>query len=142
MKIKTRQFGEIEIDETKIINMPAGIPGFQDRKRYSMLQKEEAAPFLFFQSVDDPDLTFVILDPKSVMEDYSVEEKDMNKVVSWDFDNDEITVFVIVTIPSGDPEKATANFLAPLVINTKRKEGLQLILQNTTYSCQHPLVKN
>ncbi|MCP3898939.1 MAG: flagellar assembly protein FliW [Desulfobacteraceae bacterium] len=140
MKIKTRQFGKIEIDETKIINMPTGIPGFQDRKRYSMLQKEEAAPFLFFQSIDDPDLSFVILDPKSVMEDYLVEEKEINRVVSWDLKNDEITLFVIVTIPNGDPEKATANFLAPLVINTKRKEGLQLILQNTTYSCQHPLV--
>jgi flagellar assembly factor FliW len=140
MKIKTRQFGEIEIDETKIINMPAGIPGFQNRKRYSMLQKEEAAPFLFFQSIDDPDLSFVILDPKSVMEDYSVEENEINRVVSWDLKNDEITLFVIVTIPSGDPEKATANFLAPLIINTKRKEGLQLILQDTNYSCQHPLV--
>ena len=140
MKIMTRQFGEIEIDETKIINVPAGIPGFQDKKRYSMLQKEEAAPFLFFQSVDDPDLSFVILDPKSVIQDYSVKEKDLNRVVSWDFANDEITCFVIVTIPNGDPESATANFLAPLVINTKKKEGLQLILQNTTYSCQHPLV--
>ncbi|MCK5541272.1 MAG: flagellar assembly protein FliW [Desulfobacterales bacterium] len=140
MKIMTRQFGEIEIDETKIINVPAGIPGFQDKKRYSMLQKEEAAPFLFFQSVDDPNLSFVILDPKSVMPDYLVEAKDINTVVSWDCDNDEISLFVIVTIPNGDPESATANFLAPLVINTKRKEGLQLILQNTTYSCQHPLV--
>jgi flagellar assembly factor FliW len=140
MKILTRQFGEIEIDETKVINMPAGIPGFQDKKRYSMLQKEEAAPFLFFQSVDDSDLSFVILDPKSVMSDYTVGEKEIKRVVSWDFDNDEISVFVIVTIPNGNPESATANFLAPLVINTKRKEGLQLILQNTTYSCQHPLV--
>ena len=140
MKITTRQFGEIDIDETKIINVPAGIPGFQDKKRYSILQKEEAAPFLFFQSIDDPNLSFVIMDPKSVMPDYSVEEKDINKVVSWDCDNDEISLFVIVTIPNEVPENATANFLAPLVINTKRKEGLQLILQNTTYSCQHPLV--
>ena len=139
MKIKTRQFGEIEIDETKIINMPAGIPGFQDKKRYSMLQKEEAAPFLFFQSVDDPNLSFVILDPQSIMPDYVIEEKDMNKIVSWDFDNDEITSFVIVTIPNGVPENATANFLAPLVINTKKKEGLQLILQNSSYSCQHSI---
>lgn len=139
MKILTRQFGEIEIDETKIINMPGGIPGFQDKKRYSMLQKEEAAPFLFFQSVDDPNLSFVILDPLSIMPDYVIEEKDMNKSVSWDFDNDEITNFVIVTIPNGVPENATANFLAPLVINTKRKEGLQLILQNSSYSCQHSI---
>jgi len=140
MKIMTRQFGEIEIDETKIIDVPAGIPGFQDKKRYSMLQKEEAAPFLFFQCIDDPDLSFVILDPKCVMPDYLVDDKYINDVVPWNCGNDEISLFVIVTIPNGDLESATANFLAPLVINTKRKEGLQLILQNTTYSCQHPLV--
>ncbi len=141
MEIKTRQFGKITIDEEKIINMPAGIPGFQDKKRYLILKKEEAAPFLFFQCVDDPDLSFVIIDPKGVMPDYSVEEKEIKKVMSWDFDVDEINMFVIVTIPSGVPENATVNLLAPLVINTGKKEGLQLILQNSTYACQHPLVR-
>ena len=140
MKITTRQFGEIEIDETKVINMPSGIPGFLDKKRYTVLQKEEAAPFLFFQCVDDPDLSFIILDPQKVMSDYCVEEKDIEKVAGWDFNNDEITLFVIITIPDGNPEQATANCLAPLAINTKRREGLQLILQNTSYSFQHPLV--
>lgn len=140
MEIMTRQFGKIDIDEAKIINMPAGIPGFLDKKRYSMLQKEEAAPFLFFQSIDDPNLAFVILDPTNIVSDYSVGKEEISKVVSWDFDNDEITIFVIVTIPNGAPESATANLLAPLIINTKRKEGLQLILQNTTYSFQHPIV--
>ncbi len=141
MEIMTRQFGMIEIDETKIINMPAGIPGFQDRKRYSIYQKEQAAPFFFFQSMDDPDLSFVTLDPESIMPDYKIEEKDIKRVVPWEFDNDDISLFVIVTIPNRGPEKATANLLAPLVINRKRKEGLQLILQNYDYSFQYPLAK-
>ncbi|MFA5902754.1 MAG: flagellar assembly protein FliW [Desulfobacula sp.] len=141
MKINTRQFGEIEIDEQKIIHIPLGIPGFRNQKRYVILQKEETVPFLLFQCMDEPALSFVVLDPVKIMPDYAIEKTDLEKIVSWDFDNDEISCFVIVTIPHGNPEKMTANFMAPLVINNKKKEGLQLILQNSSYSYQHQLLK-
>ena len=141
MKINTRQFGEIEIDEQKIINMPLGIPGFKDRKRYVVLQKEETVPFLLFQCLDDPDLSFVVLDPVKILPEYSIEQNELGKIVSWDLQNDEISCFVIVTIPHGNPEKMTANFMAPLVINNKRKEGLQFILQNSSYSHQYQLLQ-
>jgi flagellar assembly factor FliW len=141
MKINTRQFGEIEIDKQKIIDMPLGIPGFKDRKSYVVLQKEETVPFLLFQCVDDPDLSFVILDPINIFPEYSIEKIDLEKIVSWDFKNDEISCFVIVTIPNGNPEKMTANFMAPLVINNNIKQGLQFILQNSSYSHQHQLLQ-
>ena len=141
MKIDTRQFGQVEIDEEKIINVPAGIPGFLDKKRYVILQKEETIPFFLFQCVDDPNLSFVVLDPIMILPEYSIEKKDIQRSVSWDFEKDEISCFVIVTIPSGNPEKMTANFLAPLVINNKRREGLQLILENSAYSHQQQILK-
>ncbi|MBU1340936.1 MAG: flagellar assembly protein FliW [Proteobacteria bacterium] len=141
MKINTRQFGEIEIDEHKIINIPLGIPGFRDKKKYVLLQKEETVPFLVFQCMDDSDLSFVVLDPVKIIPEYTIEKKDIEKTVSWDLDRDEISCFVIVTIPNGKPEKMTANFMAPLVINNKKKEGLQLILQNSSYSHQYQLLK-
>ncbi len=141
MKINTRQFGEIEIDEQKIIHIPFGIPGFKDQKRYVLLQREETVPFLLFQCMDEPNLSFVVLDPVKIMPGYAIEKTDLEKIVSWDFDRDEISCFVIVTIPNGKPEKMTANFMAPLVINNAKKEGLQLILQNSAYSHQHQLLK-
>ncbi len=140
MNIKTRQFGEVNIDEEKIINMPTGIPGFKDQKRYVVLQKEETAPFFLFQCVDDPNLAFVVLDPVKVYPEYTLEEKDFEKTIDWEFEKDGITCFVIVTIPHGSPEKMTANFMAPLVINNERKEGIQLILQNSPYSHQQQLL--
>ncbi len=141
MKIDTRQFGKIEIAEDKIVNMPTGIPGFRDKKRYVFLQREETIPFLLFQSIDDPNLSFVVLDPIKIIPEYSIDQADLEKMVSWDFEKDEVSCFVIVTIPNGSPEKMTANLLAPLVINNKRKEGLQVVLQNSSYSHQHPLLK-
>lgn len=140
MKIDTRQFGEIEIDEEKIINMPLGIPGFRDRKRYVVLQKEETIPFLVFQCVDDPNLSFVVLDPVKIISEYTIEKNDLAKIVAWDLDREELTCFVIVTIPKGNPEKMTANFMAPLVINNNLKEGFQFIFQNSLYSHQHQLL--
>ena len=141
MKIKTRQFGEVNIDDGKIINMPSGIPGFKDQKRYVVLQKEETAPFFLFQCVDDPNLAFVVLDPVKVYPEYTLEEKDFESTVDWEFEKEGVTCFVIVTIPNGNPEKMTANFMAPLVINNERKEGLQLILQNSPYSHQQKLLE-
>ncbi len=141
MKINTRQFGEIDIDDDKIVNMPIGIPGFRDKRKYVFLQKEETVPFLLFQCMEDPNLSFVVLDPVKVFPEYILEKSDLEKMVSWNLEKDEISCFVIVTIPKGDPEKMTANFLAPLVINNKRKEGLQLVLQNSDYSHQQQLLK-
>lgn len=141
MKIDTRQFGKIDIDEDKIINMPIGIPGFRDKKKYVLLQRKETVPFLLFQNLEDPNLSFVVLDPIKILPEYSIEQADLEKMVSWDYKNDEISCFVIVTIPNGNPEKMTANLLAPLVINNRRKEGLQLVLQNTYYSHQHSVLK-
>ena len=141
MKIKTRQFGEVEIDDDKIITIPLGIPGFRNYKKFVLMQKEETVPFLLFQCLEEADLSFVVLDPVQCFPEYSIEEKDLKKLVEWVFDKEEISVFVIVTIPNGIPEKMTANFMAPLVINNNRKQGLQLILENSTYSHQHQLLK-
>lgn len=140
MKIATKQFGEVNIDKDKIINMPSGIPGFKDQKRYVVLQKPETVPFFLFQCIDDPNLAFVVLDPVKIFPEYSLAEKDFDQSIDWDFQKDEVTCFVIVTIPHGEPEKMTANFMAPLVINNNRKQGLQLILQNSSYSHQQPLL--
>jgi flagellar assembly factor FliW len=141
MKIQTRQFGEVDVDAEKIITMPSGIPGFKDKKRYVVLQKEETVPFFLYQSVDDPNLSFVVLDPTKVMPEYAIEATDFQDSVDWAFEEDEISCFVIVTIPSGNPELMTANFMAPLVINNNKKEGLQLILQNSTYSHKQKLLQ-
>ncbi len=140
MKIDTKQFGEIEIDETKIIKLPLGIPGFRKYKKYVILQRKETIPFSLFQNLEDPNLSFVVLEPTIILPDYAIEKNDIEKSVQWDLENDEISCFVIVTIPNGIPEKMTANLLAPLVINNEKKEGLQLILQNSLYSHKHQLL--
>lgn len=141
MNINTRQFGEISIDDNKIINIPNGIPGFRQQKRYVVIEKKETSPFYLFQCVDDPNLAFVVMDPLRFYPEYTLSVQDFDKTITWEFEKEEISCFVIISIPQGKPEDMTANFMAPLVINNERKEGMQLILQGSPYSHQQPLLK-
>ena len=75
MNINTRQFGKVSIDGDKIINMPDGIPGFRQQKRYVVLEKKETSPFYLFQCVDDPNLAFVIMDPLRFYPEYTLSVK-------------------------------------------------------------------
>ena len=141
MKINTRQFGEMSIDDDKIINLPDGIPGFRQQKRYVILEKKETSPFYLFQCVDDPNLAFVVMDPLRFYPEYTLSVKDFDNTIKWEFEKEELSCFVIITIPQGKPEDMTANFMAPIVINNERKEGMQLILQGSPYSHQQLLLK-
>ena len=54
MKLKTRFFGEIEIDEKKVIDFEEGLPGFENlRKFLFMTDENEDAPFCWLQSIED-----------------------------------------------------------------------------------------
>ena len=42
MKLETKLFGEIEIDESRIITFTDGIIGFPDMKRFLLIHDEES----------------------------------------------------------------------------------------------------
>lgn len=140
MIIDNTRFGTIEIEEEKIITMKRDIPGFQGRKRFVMLNREESNPFLWYQSVDDPALAFVILSPCLLKQDYTVDLAHTIDEMSWKADDeDHLATFVLVNASSGVPEKMTANLMAPLIVNTKRFEAVQIIMKDSGYSHRYPV---
>ena len=74
MLLKTKHFGEINIDEKKIINFEDGIPGFENEKRFIVLYEgDDKSPFRWMQSIDNPDLAFAMVDPIMIVPDYDGE---------------------------------------------------------------------
>lgn len=142
MKIGTRKFGEIEIDETKILTMPEGLPGFDGFERFVLLEDPKTAPFCWFQSVDEPNLALVIMDPLVFKPDYNIGLEQIIKNLDWkDITTNEILVYVVVNIFSQNEEKKiTANLVGPIVINAKTNTALQVVLSDTTYSCQYNIL--
>ena len=140
MKLETRDFGLLEIDEQKMITMPSGMPGFPGMQRFVILDREESRPFLWYQCVDDPGLAFVIINPYLFKPDYSLELAPAIKDMSWEESQEkELVVYAIVNASEGVPEKITANLIGPLVINTKKNEAVQMVISGSSYSHKHPI---
>ncbi|HPG29890.1 MAG TPA: flagellar assembly protein FliW [bacterium] len=141
MIIKTKTLGEIDINENEIITVIDGIFGFPDLTKYILLMKEEEAPFAWFQSVEDSELAFVVIDPFLFKHKYKLKVgKDfLNKIqVS---DNSEIISYSIVVIPQNNPQMMTANLQGPLIINPKNKLACQAISDIQEYGVRHLIME-
>lgn len=143
MKIETSRFGTLDLLEDKVIHVPSGLFGFPDSKRYTLLEHRKGSPFVWLQSVDNGSLAFVLIDPLLVKPDYEVQisPEDMNELQLADAP-DGIQTLVIVNITSGEKVELTVNLLGPIVINTKKKFGKQIILSDSEYSLRHPIPSN
>lgn len=144
MKIKTRKFGEIEIDDDKIIFMPEGLPGFSGFDRFVLLEDPKIAPFCWFQSTDEPNLALVLMDPVLFQPDYQLGlEKFINDRNWTDLKKEDIAVYVVINISGkGADEKITANLVGPIVINSKAKEAVQVVITDSSYSYQYDIIKH
>ena len=132
MKAATRLFGEIEIDESKIITFEDGIIGFPDMKKFTLIfdeEKEGRPSISWLQSMDEPEIAFPVMDPLFVCETYnpSVEEELLKNLGTIKEDN--LYVLVTVTVPQNIKELAV-NLKAPIVINTDKRKASQIIVED------------
>lgn len=143
MDIKTRQFGPVTINENNIITLPKGMPGFLEKKKFIILDHEDIRPFHSFQSVDDETLAFVIMDPYLFKADYVVDVESYLTEMNWTGDgNDHLFLYVIINATDPDPKKMTANLMGPLLINIKKNEGVQMMLNERAYSNKYLIFRN
>jgi len=140
VNIVTTRFGEIEIDETRIINMRGEILGFEHLKRYVLHKQDDKSPFLWFQSVDDGAIAFVVINPLVVKTDYEpVISGDDVKSLEIESVKD-VVLMAIVTIRS-NPFTVSANLRAPIVINSRKKLARQVVLEDPEYPVQYYVTK-
>lgn len=140
MKIDTKCFGQIDIEEDKIIDFNSGLPGFPNNKKFVILsdEKDETldSNFYWLQSVDDGQTAFAMLNTLAVIEDYSpVIDRDTMEDFK-EVKEEDLLVYNIVVIPE-DPTKMTVNLKAPVLINYVEKKGMQVVANNDEYSVKH-----
>ena len=134
MLVKTRFFGEVDIEDEKILTFDNGIMGFEDMKRWTLIydiEKGSEGPISWFQSLDMAELALPVINPYTVTAVYEpVVEDELLKPLG-EFKDEELVTFL--TIPSEDPSKTTANFRAPILINPVNRKGIQVIVNNEDY---------
>ncbi len=52
----------------------------------------------------------------------------------------DLSLFVIVTIPPGNPQEMTANLLGPVVVNPRSRRAKQLVLDDRVYSHRYRVI--
>jgi flagellar assembly factor FliW len=123
------------------VEFPQGLIGFASAKQFVLIDEPSSERFMWLASVDhQPNLRFLVADPIHIVPDYRV------KVEAGDLDflhlscAEDAEIFVIITVPKNAIE-ATANLQSPILINTKRRMGKQIILEQGRYPIQYAILK-
>lgn len=140
MKIVTSRFGELEVSEDLIIRMTKPVLGFEGFRKYVVIETEDFQPFKWLQSIEDPDLAFVIVNPLLFFPNYTI-EVNPKEIEELKVDNvDHIVTYSIVTIPP-DFTQMTANLQGPILVNTRTNLAKQLVLVNSRHGIKHRLIE-
>lgn len=135
-KIETR-FGEVEYDPDNLLFFPAGLIGFPTLQNFIVMPNRKQGPLFWIQSVDDPDIAFVLTDPTNFFLNYSVIPDHTERSVLQISEGEECFVLVVVTVPPD--QKITLNLAAPILFAPKTNRAIQTILENSDYQSRTPL---
>jgi flagellar assembly factor FliW len=140
MNICTKIFGEIGIEEDKIITFPNGIIGFPDLKKFLLIHDEEKTDgkISWLQSIDEPAFAMTVINPLDVLDSYNPVVEDELLSSLGDLDEQEMLVLITITIPQ-DITKMTVNMAAPIVVNAKNKKAVQIIIEEAGYKVKYPI---
>ena len=139
MLIRTKHFGEIDLDESKIIEFENGILGFEDNKRYTILFDDgegERSDISWLQNLEEPALAIPVVNPFIVKPDYNPEVEDELLKPLGTLTEDNVVVLISITVPE-EVEKISANLKAPFIINSEEKKGAQIIVENSDYEVKY-----
>ena len=134
--IHSPKLGEVKYKEDDLITLTTPLLGFAELSDYLIISNSDYFPFLWLQSVEDPSVCFILIEPNPFFEGYA---PNINKRELKVLGNiTELKIFCIVVIPE-DPQMATANLRAPLVVNFERKIAKQIVLDDDKYNIRSRL---
>lgn len=136
MKVTTARFGEVEVSSDRRVNFLNPILGFEEYREFISISQEDS-PFEFIQSLEDQNLTFILIDPFLFCPNYefTLEERWLNMLNIER--EDQVIVRSVVTARSDSD--ISMNLKAPIILNVQTLEAAQIILEGMDYTTRHPL---
>lgn len=138
MRAMTKAYGEIEIDARQRVRFPGGILGFERLTDWALLDARQK-PYFWLQSLELPDLAFILLDPFLFRPDYSLDVSDDALADVGVRDPADAIVLAIVTTPS-DGGPITANLMGPVIISRSARLGMQAVLSDPRWHVKHDIM--
>ena len=138
MEIESTRFGRLSVDDERVITFPKGLLGFPNHTRFALIQTGEENYFFWLQSVDEPNLAFVVTDPTIFFKDYEVPVREETSAEIELTDPNFLQTFVICN-KVGD--WLTGNLLGPIVVNAQNRVAQQVVLTEKKWTTRQPLLR-
>ncbi len=140
MKVTTKVFGEITIDDDKIITFPQGIVGFPELTQFALIHDSEKGneTIHWLQSLQETAFAMPVMDPLLVCPDYNPEVDDELLKQLGNLTPEDMLVLVTVTVPK-DLTKMSVNLKGPIVINSTERKAIQVIVDGDGYQVKFPI---
>jgi flagellar assembly factor FliW len=138
MQVASDRFGTLEVGEDMIVSFPDGILGFPESRRYALVDDRNSGVYFWLQSVEDASLAFLSVVPWAFFGDYQIELPTAEEEALGLPAEADVLVLCLLTVLR-EEGLITANLLGPLVINTTRRVGRQVVLADSGYPVRAPL---
>jgi flagellar assembly factor FliW len=139
MKFISKVHGEMQYEENNIITFNKGIPGFNELKKFILLDLQEYEPFKLLQSLEDDEISLIVTSPYEFFNEYEIKLSD-ETIKNLKIDSPEQAMIVTTVTLNSDVKKITTNLQGPIVINTSNNFGEQIILDDSKYKVKSPLI--
>ncbi|HRK21048.1 MAG TPA: flagellar assembly protein FliW [Fimbriimonadaceae bacterium] len=131
------RFGSLDYTDSDILTFTEGLIGFAHCQRFILVQTQSKGSFRWLQSIEEPKIAFLVVDPASYVRGYALEIED-DEAESLAIGPDTATlVLTTASIPPGRPQEMTINLAGPIVINADARTGRQLIVDNEACPAKH-----
>ena len=139
MNINAKYFGPISYEEKELIHIINGLIGFESYNEYLPIPFQEGDDSLIsLQCLEDEDLSFILMNPFSICQDYSPKLSDRELKELGAESADDISYYVISVIRESVAQ-STVNLKAPLAVNAINRQAKQVILEQAEYTFRHAL---
>ena len=126
-------------EKSQYIEFKEGIFGFEEEKKFLPVMFEDGSDaVLYLQSIRNEKLSFVVMNPFMLKEDYNPvhSEEDYKKLGTSDEKDLSYYVFCVI---ANVAEESTVNLRCPIVVNHVTRQAVQVILGSDEYGFRHPL---
>ena len=132
------ELGVAESQEIPVVHFADGIPGFPQIQDWALVRLDELGSVFDLHALDGSGTRFVTVPSFSFFPDYAPEIADEIADQLELTDEKDALVLLIVTVGE-DLASSTANLAAPVIVNSHKLKGAQVVLEDATLSLRAPL---
>jgi flagellar assembly factor FliW len=129
MEVQDTRFGTLQVDDDEVISLDGGLMGFPMSTKYVMFPYADDSSFFWLQSMEEPEIAFIVVNPFDFFNDLVFEVSDDDAASISLERGEDVEIFTLVTIPDGSPAEMRTNLAGPVVVNINNRQGRQILVK-------------